>query len=440
MAWRRRQSHRRATSWPRPSSSGWPPLSIETAAGRVPVVVSADGNGTDIAVIRARRAAALGAAALMVLPPMFIKPDGENLYRYYQRIARAVDIEIMVQDAPQLTGVALPGQLLARLNRDCPNITSVKIEGTPAGPKTSEVLALSDNRMDVFAGWGGLSFWEGLQRGAKGCMPAANFGPPLAEVYELYQGRRLRRRRAAGSTGWSPLSTGRCSRWIYRSGAPRKHSSARGSWPPISCASRPACRTPLCATNSRSSMGPDRFADVTTLGEIMLRYSVPAGSRLETASQLDVRPGGAESNLVALLARLGRHTAWVGGLPDNALGRLAANHLRMAGVDLGGVHWCKDGRMGTYYVEFSAPPRPIQVIYDRANSCATQLTPDHRRLGHAAGLAAAAPDRHHAGAVGKLPQHRRRGRARAPRAPGWPSALTSITGRSCGARPRPPRR
>lgn len=122
-------------------------------------------------------------------------------------------------------------------------------------------------------------------------------------------------------------------------------------------------------------MGPDTFADVTTLGEIMLRYSVPAGSRLETASQLDVRPGGAESNLVALLARLGRRTAWVGGLPDNALGRLAANHLRMAGVDLGGVHWCKDGRMGTYYVEFSAPPRPIQVIYDRSHSCATQLTP-----------------------------------------------------------------
>lgn len=115
--------------------------------------------------------------------------------------------------------------------------------------------------------------------------------------------------------------------------------------------------------------------DVTTLGEIMLRLSVPAGSRLETAAQLDVRPGGAESNLAALLARLGRQTAWLGGLPDNALGRLAANHLRMAGVDLAGVHWCPEGRMGTYYVEFSAPPRPIQVIYDRASSCATKLTP-----------------------------------------------------------------
>jgi 4-hydroxy-tetrahydrodipicolinate synthase len=160
---------------------------VETAGRRVPVVVSADGNGTDVAVMRARRAAALGAAALMVLPPMFIKPDGENLYRYYQRIARAVDVEIMVQDAPQLTGVAMPASMLARLNRDCPNITSVKIEGTPAGPKTGEVLALSDNRMDVFSGWGGLSFWEGLQRGAKGCMPAANFGPALARVDDDYR-------------------------------------------------------------------------------------------------------------------------------------------------------------------------------------------------------------------------------------------------------------
>jgi 2-dehydro-3-deoxygluconokinase len=114
--------------------------------------------------------------------------------------------------------------------------------------------------------------------------------------------------------------------------------------------------------------------DVTTFGEIMLRFSVPAGERLETAAQLEMRPGGAESNLAALLARLGRRTAWLGALPANALGRLAANHLRMAGVDLSAVQWCPDGRMGTYYVEFSAPPRPIQVIYDRAYSCATQMS------------------------------------------------------------------
>jgi 2-dehydro-3-deoxygluconokinase len=112
--------------------------------------------------------------------------------------------------------------------------------------------------------------------------------------------------------------------------------------------------------------------DVTTLGEIMLRLSVPAGVRLEAAAQLDVQPGGAEANLAALLARLGRRTAWHSALPANALGRLAANALRGAGVDLQGVHWCENGRMGTYYVEFSTPPRPIQVVYDRAASCMTE--------------------------------------------------------------------
>lgn len=116
--------------------------------------------------------------------------------------------------------------------------------------------------------------------------------------------------------------------------------------------------------------------DVTTLGEIMLRLSTPAGTRLETAAALDLHPGGAEANLAALLARLGRQSAWLGALPANALGRLAASHLVAAGVDLAGVHWCAEGRMGTYYVEFSAPPRPAQVIYDRAGSCMALLTPD----------------------------------------------------------------
>lgn len=121
--------------------------------------------------------------------------------------------------------------------------------------------------------------------------------------------------------------------------------------------------------------------DVTTVGEIMLRLSVPAGERLENAATLDVHPGGAESNLAALLARLGRRTAWAGALPANALGRLAANQLRAAGVDLGGVQWCNEGRMGAYYVEFSLPPRPTQVIYDRAGSCAAQMTTDQADWG-----------------------------------------------------------
>lgn len=159
---------------------------IDAADGDVPVVASAEANGTDAAVLKAREMAKLGADALMVLPPTLVKPDPANLQRYFRRIAGAVDIPVMVQDAPQLTGVTIPVSLLAQLVRECPNISSVKIEGTPAGPKTTDVLTVTEGRMAVFAGWGGLSFWEGLHRGAAGCMPASNFGPALARVYELF--------------------------------------------------------------------------------------------------------------------------------------------------------------------------------------------------------------------------------------------------------------
>ncbi|HYO89433.1 MAG TPA: sugar kinase [Candidatus Limnocylindrales bacterium] len=113
--------------------------------------------------------------------------------------------------------------------------------------------------------------------------------------------------------------------------------------------------------------------DVTTLGEIILRLSTPAGTRLEQARALDFFVGGAEANVASLLARLGHYVGCVTALPATALGRLSASALREAGVDLGGLLWRESGRMGTYYVECSEPPRPTQVIYDREASTAAQL-------------------------------------------------------------------
>jgi 2-dehydro-3-deoxygluconokinase len=117
------------------------------------------------------------------------------------------------------------------------------------------------------------------------------------------------------------------------------------------------------------------MADVITFGEAMLRFAPPNFRRLEQAATLDVELGGGELNVAVGVARLGLTSAWVSRLPTNALGRLAAGRARQAGVDASQILWAKDGRMGLYFVEFGAAPRPSSVLYDRADSSISRIQP-----------------------------------------------------------------
>ena len=126
--------------------------------------------------------------------------------------------------------------------------------------------------------------------------------------------------------------------------------------------------TPVSTSSSTSSTERyDLTYDLTTIGEAMIRLSVPPGTLLEVADKLDMRPGGAEANLAVALARMGRRSAWMGALPNCQLGRFMANHLRIAGVDLDGIYWSETDRLGTYYVEFSTPPRATAILPKRTS-------------------------------------------------------------------------
>lgn len=116
--------------------------------------------------------------------------------------------------------------------------------------------------------------------------------------------------------------------------------------------------------------------DFTTFGEGVIRLSVPAGQRIEAASRFDVGVSGAEALTAAALCRLGWRCGWHSALPDIPPGRLVAQYFRSHGVDLSSVIWRPEGRVSCYYVEFSHPPRPTMVYYDRKASCFANLTPE----------------------------------------------------------------
>ena len=151
--------------------------------GRVPLVVSSGHTGTDGAVELSREAEALGADALMVLPPYYLKTDADGLMYYFESIGKAVGIPIMVQDAPLMTQVAMPPALLARLGREIERVQYAKVEAPPTAPKVSAVVAAGG--ITVFGGLNGQFLIEEVQRGARGVMPGSDMIRMFVDIWNL---------------------------------------------------------------------------------------------------------------------------------------------------------------------------------------------------------------------------------------------------------------
>lgn len=141
--------------------------------------------------------------------------------------------------------------------------------------------------------------------------------------------------------------------------------------------------------------------DLVTLGELLLRLAVPSPARFETARQLDVQLGGAEANVAAGVARLGLRAAWISAVPDSAWGVRVRRELGGHGVDCAHVVVKPGTRLGAYFVEYGVAPRPVRVLYDRADSAFARLAPDEvdwaplraARLVHLTGITPALGER-----------------------------------------------
>ena len=115
---------------------------------------------------------------------------------------------------------------------------------------------------------------------------------------------------------------------------------------------------------------------LVTFGEALLRLTPPHFQRLEQAQTFDAHIGGAELNVAVAASRLGLAARWVSRLPDNALGRTVANRAREHNVDVSRVVWSNDAseRLGLYFMEMGAAPRPSTILYDRSASAFRRLT------------------------------------------------------------------
>lgn len=105
----------------------------------------------------------------------------------------------------------------------------------------------------------------------------------------------------------------------------------------------------------------------------MIRLSAPPPNLLVDTPSVDIHIAGAESNVCCALARMGHHAVWLSRLTANTLGKRITQTLAGYGVDCSHVVWTDQDRVGTYYLETGASPRPTQVLYDRQHSAASRM-------------------------------------------------------------------
>src|SRR5205809_1497403 len=115
---------------------------ISHIAARVPIIVTCSHYSTRIAAERGRKAAAAGAAMLMLMPPYHgatLRADEKGMLEHFARVAEAARLPIMIQDAP-LSGVGLSVPFLARLAREVPACRYFKIEVPGAAAKLRSLI------------------------------------------------------------------------------------------------------------------------------------------------------------------------------------------------------------------------------------------------------------------------------------------------------------
>ncbi len=126
-------------------------ITIEAAAGKVPVVAGATSNSTSDAVTKAKEIASRpGVTAILSASPYYNKPTQEGQFQHFRAIAEAVEKPIILYNVPGRTGVNIDPPTLARL-AEIPNIAGVK-EASSSLTQIAEVCSLVPEHFLVFSG------------------------------------------------------------------------------------------------------------------------------------------------------------------------------------------------------------------------------------------------------------------------------------------------
>ena len=157
---------------------------IKEVKGRLIVVTGANSAGTDITIQRCIEAAELGATALMLTPVPIPKQNLSAIFNFYKAVTSAIKLPIVVQDYPKESNVFMPSDFISLLHHELEMAQYLKLEDPPTPPKVTAIKNLTEGKMGIFGGLGGVFLLEELKRGACGTMTGFAYPEILVSVHK----------------------------------------------------------------------------------------------------------------------------------------------------------------------------------------------------------------------------------------------------------------
>lgn len=165
-------------------------IALETADGRVPVLVTVAENSTRDACRFAADAQQRGAHGLMVLPGMRYLSDRHETLVHYRAVAAASDLPVMIYNNPLAYGVDIRPDMLAEL-ADEPKFQAIK-ESSGDVRRVTDIFNAVGDRYAVFTGVDDLAL-ESLAAGVQGWVAGlvCAFPQETVAIYRLMRAGRL---------------------------------------------------------------------------------------------------------------------------------------------------------------------------------------------------------------------------------------------------------
>ncbi len=125
-------------------------VTVEHAAGRIPVIAGTGANSTAEAIELTRFAKKAGADMALSVVPYYNKPAQEGLYRHFKTIAEAVELPVLLYNVPGRTVADMSNDTILRLAQ-VPGIVGVK-DATGNFDRACDLIARAPEGFALYSG------------------------------------------------------------------------------------------------------------------------------------------------------------------------------------------------------------------------------------------------------------------------------------------------